>query len=102
MTERERMTLDYIDDFIRRRGYSPSFRQIANKIGITSTSRVASIVDQLERQGLVRRNPRGRARNLEIVKPDIDEAMRHLVDLFGPDEVWKAASRATFRRSVAA
>ena len=62
---RERI-VEYIKEYVSRRGFSPSIREIA-KVLETSTSVVTYHLDILEDRGIVSRTP-GLARTIRIVK----------------------------------
>ncbi len=68
LTTRQRRVLDCISEAVERRGYPPSLREIGESVGLTSPSSVAHQVKQLERLGLLRKDPR-RPRTLEVVTP---------------------------------
>lgn len=67
MTQRQADTLRAISD-LTVDGVSPTFDQIADRIGVTSKSVVHRLVVGLERRGHLRRHPH-RQRALEIVHP---------------------------------
>ena len=54
-TRRQREILEFIDDFIERKGYKPSYQLIARHLGIASKSAVAKHIAALERQGILQR-----------------------------------------------
>ena len=62
-SEKEKAILDYINDTIRREGYSPTVRDIQNALGIKSTSTVHSYLCRLEEKGLIRKD-QGKSRSL--------------------------------------
>ncbi len=55
LTKRQREILDFIEDYIKRRGYSPSYQQIARYFGISSKSTVAKHITLLEKMGFLQR-----------------------------------------------
>ncbi|MEU5383585.1 transcriptional repressor LexA [Kitasatospora cineracea] len=57
LTARQRQVVDAIADSVRRRGYPPSMREIAEAVGLTSTSSVAHQLLALERKGVIHRDP---------------------------------------------
>jgi len=61
LTARRRKIVQVIEDSVRRNGYSPSIREIAEATGLASTSSVSHQLRVLEQQGLVSRE-RGRPR----------------------------------------
>lgn len=54
-TRRQREVFEYIDSFIKERGYEPSYQQIARHFRIASKSAIAKHIAALERQGLLSR-----------------------------------------------
>lgn len=61
----------FIKEYVTERGYAPSFREIANAVGLKSTSSVSSYLKELHEDGRIRRDPaRPRAIDLqeELVK----------------------------------
>ena len=57
LTQRQMEALRYIAGHIEERGYSPSYQDICNAIGLKSRSGAARIVDALERRGHVTHIP---------------------------------------------
>lgn len=58
LTGRQQRILACIRDFIRERGYPPTVRDIGREVGISSPSAVKYHLEQLERRGLIERDPR--------------------------------------------
>ncbi|HWP97858.1 MAG TPA: transcriptional repressor LexA [Syntrophomonadaceae bacterium] len=57
LTQRQQQILDYIKEKIRVTGYPPSVREIGQAVGLKSSSTVHSYLLQLEKKGLLRRDP---------------------------------------------
>ncbi|MFM8515138.1 MAG: transcriptional repressor LexA [Actinomycetota bacterium] len=57
LTRRQRAILDAIRASIEERGYPPSVREIADGVGLTSSSSVAYQLTTLEKMGYLRRDP---------------------------------------------
>ncbi|MBI4443137.1 MAG: transcriptional repressor LexA [Acidobacteria bacterium] len=55
LTKRQREVLDFIAAFLRKRGYSPSFQEIAGGMGLNSLATVHKHISTLERKGFLRR-----------------------------------------------
>ena len=72
LSERQRAMLQFIREFIHRHGYPPSIRDIANAVGISSTSVVDYNLRILEREGYLRRDP------------DVSRGLELLVDVGEP------------------
>lgn len=61
MTDRRKAILDFLWDYVKLNGYSPTIREIGKAVGITSTSVVAYHIKVLEAAGAVSRNGEIRA-----------------------------------------
>jgi repressor LexA len=57
ITARQQRILDFIADTVRERGYPPTVREIGDAVGLTSSSSVHSQLANLERKGLLHRDP---------------------------------------------
>lgn len=57
--------LDFLRDYTAAHGFPPSVREIGDHLGIASTSSVHSRLRDLERDGLIHREP-GRARAITV------------------------------------
>ncbi len=62
MTERQEGIVRAIREAIAEHGYAPTVREIAQAVGLSSASTVLYHLRRLERQGIVRRDDRRRAR----------------------------------------
>lgn len=62
VTRRQVQVLEFLRDFRARRGYSPTMREIASGLGLSSVATVAEHIGSLESRGLVTRQ-RDRARS---------------------------------------
>jgi repressor LexA len=71
LTPRQRRVLEVIREWVERRGYPPSVREIGEAVGLTSTSSVAHQLRALERKGYLRRDP-NRPRAVGVLPPDAD------------------------------
>ena len=65
-TKRQKEILDFIETFIKERGYPPTIREIGKAVGIGSTNGVVSILDALERKKYIMRH-RYLSRGIELV-----------------------------------
>ena len=70
LTWRQRKILQAIRDSVQKRGYPPSMREIAEAVGLISTSSVSYQLSILERKGYLHRDVR-RPRTMEIHLPPI-------------------------------
>jgi repressor LexA len=66
LTERQTKILDYIRYVTRIRNYPPSVREIGEAVGLSSSSTVHNHLNQLERRGLIRRDP-SKSRTVQLV-----------------------------------
>src|SRR6266581_7572477 len=57
VTPRQRRILDFIKATVRDRGYPPTVREIGEAVGLNSSSSVHAQLANLERRGLLRRDP---------------------------------------------
>lgn len=53
LTKKQKRTLDFVSSFIEQRGYSPSYREIANGLKLNSVATVAQHIDSLVTKGLL-------------------------------------------------
>ncbi len=73
LTARQHRILEFIADTVRDRGYPPTVREIGEAVGLTSSSSVHSQLANLERKGLLHKDPtKPRAIGLadESIKPE--------------------------------
>ena len=74
--EMQERILAYIESVIRTRGYAPSVREIAEAVGLRSTSTVHGHLTRLEKKGLLHRDAmKPRAMGLTSESPELDEAL---------------------------
>jgi repressor LexA len=66
LTARQRRILQVIRATVEARGYPPSFREIGDAVGLTSTSSVAHQLSVLQTKGYLRRDPH-RPRAVEVI-----------------------------------
>src|ERR1043165_3124802 len=57
LTARQRRILEFINTATHERGYPPTVREIGEAVGLTSSSSVHSQLANLERLGLLHRDP---------------------------------------------
>jgi repressor LexA len=68
LTRRQKEILDFVSDFIRREGYSPSMEEIATHFGFASLNAVYKHLEALEARGHLHRDQH-RARSIELARP---------------------------------
>lgn len=57
LTARQRRIVDFIAETVQKRGYPPTVREIGEAVGLTSSSSVHAQLANLERRGLLRKDP---------------------------------------------
>jgi repressor LexA len=67
LTERQTKILDYIRYVTKSRNYPPSVREIGEAVGLSSSSTVHNHLNQLERRGLIKRDP-SKSRTVQLVR----------------------------------
>lgn len=67
LTPKQKQTLDFVVDFTKDNGYSPSFIEIAKGIEVASISRVHTLITALKDRGYVATRAGGR-RTIEILR----------------------------------
>ena len=70
-TQRQKEILDYIQRFIERHGYEPSYSQIARHFGVSSKATIAKHIAALESRGLLSRRSEDGTFNLEVKVEDM-------------------------------
>ncbi len=81
ITPRQRRILEFIEHTVRDRGYPPTVREIGEAVGLTSSSSVHSQLANLERKGLLRRDPT-KPRAI-VAEPDAPKPRGVVVPLLG-------------------
>lgn len=66
ITKRQRQVYDFIHDFIQGHGYSPSFEEIGNGMGLSSLATVHKHISNLEKKGLLKRDY-NRSRSIDVL-----------------------------------
>ena len=67
LTPRMKDTLDFIVDYQVERGYSPTFREIADGIGVSSTGRIQVLVNALQDRGYITTRA-GARRSIDVLR----------------------------------
>ena len=67
-TARQQEIWDFLVDYVDRHGYPPTVREIGAAVGLASPSTVHAHLANLERSGLLRRDP-SKPRALELTRP---------------------------------
>src|ERR687890_1349997 len=87
LTKRQQEIFDYVKRYSARHGYPPTVRDIGKAIGLTSSSTVHAHLANLEKLGLVRRDPT-KPRALEL----LGEAARKVVGPSGLPLIGRVAA----------
>ena len=82
LTPHQRTTLNYIREFQRKKGYSPSLSDLAIAFGVRSKNAIAKVVNALVREHFLEKDPKGRIKIIEVQEESA--APRLVLPLFGP------------------
>jgi len=66
---RQKQTLDFVNQYIQKFGYSPTLGEIKDALGISSLSTICEHLDVLENKGFIRRY-KGAVRGIEVIDQD--------------------------------
>jgi len=78
LTPRQRRILEYISQTVRERGYPPTVREIGEAVGLTSSSSVHAQIANLERRGLLHKDPT-KPRAMTLAEPRAEGVVVPLV-----------------------
>ncbi len=68
LTRRQKQVYDFISEFVDRNGYSPSYDEIREGLGLSSLATVHKHITNLEQKELLRRDY-NRSRSIDLLKP---------------------------------
>jgi repressor LexA len=68
LTRRQKEVYDFLAGFVEEHGYSPSFEEIGEGLGLSSLATVHKHVSNLEQKGLLKRDY-NRSRSIDLLKP---------------------------------
>ena len=68
LTRRQKQVYDFISGFVDKNGYSPSYEEIADGLGLSSLATVHKHISNLEEKELLRRDY-NRSRSIELLRP---------------------------------
>ncbi|MBQ4899337.1 MarR family transcriptional regulator [Paenibacillus sp. Marseille-P2973] len=57
LTQRQSEALEIIKSFVAQNGYPPSIRELADQLGLQSSSTAFNLLDQLVRKGFINKGP---------------------------------------------
>src|SRR3979411_386468 len=66
ITKRQRQVYDFLQEFIQRNGYSPTFEEIGDGLDLSSLATVHKHISNLERKGLLQR-AHNRSRSIDVL-----------------------------------
>ena len=66
LTKRQYRVLAFLDAFVRRKGYCPSYDEVRKALGLASLATVHKHMNTLQRKGYIRRDP-NRSRSIEVI-----------------------------------
>ncbi|MGH9404582.1 MAG: transcriptional repressor LexA [Terriglobia bacterium] len=92
LTRRQKQVLDFLAQFISERGYSPSFEEIGEGLGLSSVATVHKHVQSLDRKGFIRRG-HNQSRSIDVLALPAPAPFRKMAA--------KAARSAASRKSAA-
>ncbi len=68
ITRRQKEVIDFLDGFVKKNGYSPSYEEIASGLGLSSLATVHKHVTNLQNKGLLQR-AHNRSRSIDVLPP---------------------------------
>ena len=68
LTRRQRQVYDFIAAFVQNNGYSPSFEEIGQGLGLNSLATVHKHISNLEQKGMLKRDY-NRSRSIDVLPP---------------------------------
>ena len=74
LNDKQLLIYEFLKDFTSQKGYPPTVREICKAVGLKSTSSVHGHSKQLEKEGLIKRDPT-KPRALEIVDSVVKKEM---------------------------
>ena len=80
LKDREQKILNYMKEEIRQKGYPPTVREICSALNIKSTSTAHKDIDNLVKQGYIKKDP-SKPRALTIVDVDTEAAAEAKYDM---------------------
>ncbi|MFH1632368.1 MAG: transcriptional repressor LexA [bacterium] len=83
LTKRQREVLDYIEGFIKDNSYTPSYREIAEGLGLSSPSTVHQHIQALCEKGVINTGCDGAARSIELVEAESLSPLSVMLPLAG-------------------
>ena len=94
VTFSQKRVLDFVKEFIKKRGYSPSFQEIDEGLGLKSLATVSKHIATLKQKGLMK-DSFHRARSLEVVDPG---SLESRFVLSSADRLWDNVEKCFWGR----
>lgn len=87
LTDQQQSVLDFVQGFVRERGFPPTLREIGNAMGLPNVNAVRGHLAALEKKGYITRAP-DKARSIQVVDAPsaISRMKRKLHEIFRTDE----------------
>ncbi len=79
LTKRQKEVLDFLADFVRDKGYSPSYEELAEKLDLSSLATVHKHISSLEAKGYLKRGF-NQSRSLEVSAEYLKETRKQSHD----------------------
>src|SRR3989344_122689 len=70
LTKKQREVLDCIEELVTKNGYTPSYREIADRLGLSSPATVHQHIKTLCEKGIINTGEHGAARSIELVEAE--------------------------------
>lgn len=86
-TKKQKELLNFIEDFIDKHGYSPSYREIMKALNYTSVATVSLHVNNLIKRGHLKKRDHS-ARSLEVVSPKLKATSLKSNQIRPEEEKW--------------
>jgi repressor LexA len=83
LTKRQKEVLDFIESFVQEHDITPSYREIAEGIGLSSVSTVHQHVQSLCEKGVINTGKDGSARSIELLETDAVSPLSVMLPLSG-------------------
>jgi len=82
LTKRQRQILDFVNDFTREHGYSPTVREIGEEFNLSSPATVQAHLDNLKDKGFLKKSF-NEARSIELIQAEVNWAQAIELPLVG-------------------
>jgi repressor LexA len=86
LTKRQQEIFDFIRKYSAKYGYPPTVRDIGKAVGLASSSTVHAHLANLEKIGLLRRDP-SKPRAIELIDRAVDRAVESMRGIVGGDRL---------------